>query len=54
MNLFSKVNTSKENFLSILVALLPLSFIAGNLIINFNLILLILFSLIYLIKMCLQ
>ena len=46
MNLFSKVNTSKENFLSILVALLPLSFIAGNLIINFNLILLILFSLI--------
>lgn len=45
MNLFSKAHISKENFLSILVALLPLSFIAGNLIINLNIIFLVTFSL---------
>ena len=41
MSLFSKINLNKENYLSLLLALFPLSFIAGNMIININIILLI-------------
>ena len=47
MLIFSKINFNRENFLSLLIALLPVSFIAGNMIININLILLIIFSLIF-------
>ena len=45
MHLFNFSNQIKTNTLSILIALLPLSFIAGNMIININIILFILFSL---------
>lgn len=46
MSLFSKINLNKENYLSLLLALFPLSFIAGNMIININIILLILSAII--------
>ncbi|MDB2353667.1 O-antigen ligase family protein [Candidatus Pelagibacter bacterium] len=41
MNLFSKLQISKINYLSVLVALFPVSFIIGNMAININIILLI-------------
>ena len=41
MSSFSKINLNKENYLSLLLALFPISFIAGNMIININIILLI-------------
>ncbi len=44
---FSKINLNRENFLSVLVALIPVSFIAGNMVININLIFLIIASLIF-------
>ena len=44
---FSKINLNRENFLSALVALIPVSFIAGNMVININLIFLIIASLIF-------
>ena len=44
MYLFSPTNIFKERFLSILLALLPVSFVAGNMIININLISIIIFS----------
>tara|TARA_E500000178_G_scaffold327502_1_gene356611 strand:- start:1291 stop:2613 length:1323 start_codon:yes stop_codon:yes gene_type:complete len=43
MNLFSKISFSKFHYLNLLLALFPFSFIAGNMIININ-ILLIVFS----------
>ena len=42
MHLISNINFFKKNLLSILLALVPFSFIAGNMIININIILLIL------------
>ena len=47
MTIFSKINLNRENFLSFLIACIPVSFIAGNMIININLILLIVFSIIF-------
>ena len=46
MSLFLKSQITKINFLSILIALFPISFIAGNMIINLNILLLILSCLI--------
>ena len=43
MYLFSKLNISKTNFFSLMLATIPVSFVAGNMIININ-ILLIIFS----------
>ena len=48
MYLFSKINLTKANLISFLLALFPLSFIAGNMIININILLLIIFSVIFL------
>ena len=42
MNLFSSLSRYRENYFSILLALLPFSYIAGNMIININIILIIL------------
>ena len=42
MHLISKISFFKKNFLSIILALVPFSFIAGNMIININIIILIL------------
>ena len=42
MHLISNINFFKRNFLSILLALVPFSFIAGNMIININIMMLIL------------
>ena len=47
MYLFSKINLNQKNFLSLLLALIPISFIAGNMIININLILLIISSIFF-------
>ena len=47
MSLFSIFQISKSNYLSGLLALLPISFIAGNMMINFNVVLLILISLFF-------
>jgi O-antigen ligase len=47
MYLFSNYKLSKNNYFSLLLALFPFSFIAGNLVININAILLILSSLIF-------
>ncbi len=47
MYLFSKINFTKINFVNFLLALFPFSFIAGNMLININLLLLIIFSLIF-------
>ena len=41
MNLFSSLSRYRENYFSILLALLPFSYIAGNMIININIILII-------------
>jgi len=46
MNLFLKSRITKINYLNVLIALFPISFIAGNMIININIILLILSCLI--------
>ena len=46
MYLFSNLQITKSGFLSFLLSLIPLSFVAGNMIININIILLILFTLI--------
>ena len=46
MYLLSKFQFSKSNYLNLLIFLIPVSFIAGNMIININLILLILSTLI--------
>ena len=46
MYLFSKFFTSKQNYLNLLIFLIPISFVAGNMIININLILLIMSTLI--------
>tara|TARA_B100000963_G_scaffold358848_1_gene384543 strand:- start:2667 stop:3989 length:1323 start_codon:yes stop_codon:yes gene_type:complete len=47
MHLFSNTNVFKEKSLSILLALLPLSFVAGNLVINLNVILIIICTFIF-------
>ncbi len=47
MYLFKKSNLNKNNLFSFLVAAFPLSFIAGNMIININLLLIIILSLIF-------
>ena len=47
MQLFSKYKLSKSQLLSLLLALMPISFIAGNMIINLNVILLILLTIIF-------
>ena len=44
MSFFSKIKLNKKNYLSLLLGFLPLSFIAGNMIININVILLIISS----------
>ena len=41
MKLFSELNKFEKNYFSVLLALLPISFVAGNLIININIILII-------------
>jgi len=46
MNLFSNYQFAKSNIFSFLISLLPISFIAGNMIININVIILILSSII--------
>ena len=46
MYLLSKFQVSKSNYLNLLIFLIPVSFIAGNMIVNINLILLILLTLI--------
>tara|TARA_Y100000816_G_scaffold39172_1_gene24674 strand:+ start:6202 stop:7521 length:1320 start_codon:yes stop_codon:yes gene_type:complete len=46
MSLFSKITFNRENYISLLLALFPFSFIAGNMIININLALLIISSII--------
>lgn len=46
MYLFSKFFNSKQNYLNLLIFLIPISFVAGNMIININLILLIMSTLI--------
>ena len=47
MSLINNPNLSKNNFLNLLLALFPISFIAGNTIINLNIILLIVSTLIF-------
>tara|TARA_X000001036_G_scaffold437219_1_gene482078 strand:- start:1073 stop:2389 length:1317 start_codon:yes stop_codon:yes gene_type:complete len=47
MYLFSNFQITKSNFLSFLLALTPLSFIAGNMIININISLIIIFALFF-------
>ena len=46
MNLISKINTEKVLLISILVSLMPFSFIAGNMILSINTILIVLSSII--------
>ena len=41
MFFISRINLTKENYLSLILAFFPISFIAGNMIININIILLI-------------
>ena len=47
MHFFSNLNFSKSNYLSILLSLIPISFVAGNLIININILMLLLSTLIF-------
>ena len=47
MHFFSNHSNSKINFLSILLSLMPISFIAGNMIININIIFILLVSLFF-------
>ena len=42
MYLISKLNIDHKKFFSLIIALMPISFIAGNMIINFNIIIIIL------------
>ncbi len=42
MHLISKLNIDHKKFFSLIIALMPISFIAGNMIINFNIIIIIL------------
>ena len=44
MQLIRNISLTKKNLFSALIALFPLSFIAGNLLINLNLVLIILLS----------
>ncbi len=46
MHLISKLNFSKTDYFSLLLAILPISFIAGNMIININVILIIISALV--------
>ena len=46
MSFFSKINFNKKNYFNLLLAFFPLSFIAGNMIININVILFILSAII--------
>ena len=46
MSFISRITLTKENYLSLLLAFFPISFIAGNMIININIILLIISTLI--------
>ena len=46
MNLMPKFEITKKNYLNLLIFLFPLSFIAGNMIVNINIILIIFFSII--------
>ena len=46
MSLITRKNLTKENYLSLILAFFPISFIAGNMIININIILLIISALI--------
>ena len=46
MYFFSQINFNKQRFLSFLLALMPVSFVAGNMIININILLIIVSSLI--------
>ena len=47
MYLISKLNINHKKFFSLIIALVPLSFIAGNMIININIVLIILTSLLF-------
>lgn len=47
MNLYLKSSFNKDNYLNLLIALLPFSFIAGNMVININLFLIIISSLFF-------
>ena len=47
MYLFTRTNLTKSNILNFLLALFPLSFIAGNMLININLLLIVILSLIF-------
>ena len=47
MSFFSKINFNKNHYLNFLIALFPVSFIAGNMIININMILLIISALLF-------
>ena len=46
MYLFSNYQITKSNYFSLLISLLPISFIAGNMIININVVLTIISALI--------
>ena len=46
MYLLFKNNLTKKNFFNLLLALMPFAFIAGNMIININTILIVLFTII--------
>ena len=50
MKLFSKFSLNKENYFTLLISLIPISFIAGNMIININILLLIFSGLIFFYK----
>ncbi len=50
MKLFSKFSLNKENYFTLLLSLIPISFIAGNMIININILLLIFSGLIFFYK----
>ena len=47
MHLISKLNLTKTNYLSLLFSLIPFSFIAGNMLININIILIIVSTFIF-------
>ena len=47
MNFFSKKGLSKNNFLSLLIAIFPISFVAGNLAININILVFFISTLIF-------
>ena len=47
MSLFNKISLTKHNYINLLFSLIPVSFIAGNLILNINILLLLISSLIF-------